>query len=219
MVSRSHPCPGTETALARPSPGPGSSPSAVLHRAAPARQPRHRGAVPPASRQRGNGSVWGAEVARGVFGAVLQVGMDAVTQSRETTPVRGTGTETPSAGEVGEKLEQKGHFGLADLLLKAVSGKILRWGGERCSPARKNKSFREIKACSPTSRGRARHGSQVVPRKAGTSKGTLGTNPRSGGTLGAELAGQGTLCAHGDRPARAGGSLSAHYRCSVKRQK
>lgn len=77
-------------------------------------------------------------------------------------------------------------------------------------------TFYKIKAGSPTIWDRARCGDQMELWQAGTAKGTLGTNPHCCGMLGKELAGQEATCTHGEHPAQAGESLTAHYKCSGK---
>lgn len=84
---------------------------------------------------------------------------------------------------------------------------------------KKTSTFYKIKARPPTSWDCASCGDQMVIRRAGTGKGTLGTNSCCCGMLGKELAGQEALCTHRDHPAQAGESLTAHYGCLGKGKK
>lgn len=68
-------------------------------------------------------------MAVGILGALLQAGMNMITQEgKQPQLVYGMGTEPFSTGEAGEKLKQKGHFEMPHSLLKVLSDKILIWG-------------------------------------------------------------------------------------------
>lgn len=116
------PAPGTETALAWPSPAPGSSPSALLHHAAPVRQRRHPapchwsfgsggggkwlGSGRFRARSRGGrGYFWGS--AAGRDGGDRPGRGNNFSRQRVHGNRDGEGTETPFVGEAGEKLERK----------------------------------------------------------------------------------------------------------------
>lgn len=69
-------------------------------------------------------------MAVGILGALLQAGMNTITQEGKPQLVHRMGTEPFSTGEVGGKLKQKGHLEMVHSLLKVLSDKILIWGGK-----------------------------------------------------------------------------------------
>lgn len=67
-------------------------------------------------------------MAVGILGALLQAGMNTITQDgKQPQLVYGMGTEPFSTGEVGEKLNQRGRFEMSHSFLKVLSDKILIW--------------------------------------------------------------------------------------------